>query len=111
MFKNSSARIVSFSPSSFFKTFIYLFIFGCAGSSLLHAFSLVAAYRGYSLVEVRALLIAKASVAEHGLQGSGASVVVEHRLRCPTHVESSWTRDQTCVSYTGRWILNHWTTR
>jgi len=24
---------------------------------------------------------------------------------------SSWTRDPTCVSCIGRWILNHWTTR
>ena len=39
--------------------FIYLFIFGCAGSSLL---------QGLSLVAVRGLLIAGASlVAEHGL--------------------------------------------
>ena len=26
-------------------------------------------------------------------------------------VESSWTRDQTCVSCVGRQILNHWATR
>ena len=27
------------------------------------------------------------------------------------HVESSWTKDRTYVLCTGRWILNHWTTR
>ena len=27
------------------------------------------------------------------------------------NVGSSWTRDQTWVPCTGRWILNHWTTR
>ena len=27
------------------------------------------------------------------------------------HVGSSWTRDQIGVPCTGRWILNHWTTR
>ena len=27
------------------------------------------------------------------------------------HVGSSWTRDRTCVSFIGRQILNHWTTR
>ena len=27
------------------------------------------------------------------------------------HVESSHTKDQTCVSCIGRWILNHWTSR
>ena len=27
------------------------------------------------------------------------------------HVESSQARDQTFVPCTGRWVLNHWTTR
>ena len=27
------------------------------------------------------------------------------------HVGSSWTRDWTRLSFIGRWILNHWTTR
>ena len=27
------------------------------------------------------------------------------------HVESSWTRDGTCIPCVGRHILNHWTTR
>ena len=52
-----------------FKIFIYSFMFGCAGSSLLHlGFSLVVASEGYSLVVVCGLLIAMASlVVEHGL--------------------------------------------
>ena len=29
----------------------------------------------------------------------------------PRHMESSQTRDRTCFSCIGRWILNHWTTR
>ena len=29
----------------------------------------------------------------------------------PWHVKSSWTRDQTYVPGTGRWILHHWATR
>ena len=29
----------------------------------------------------------------------------------PQHMESSWTRDLTCVPCIGRQILNHWTTR
>ena len=51
-----------------FFLFIYLFSFGCVGSSLLHAgFSLVVASGGYS-VAVSGLLTAVASlVAEHGL--------------------------------------------
>ena len=32
-------------------------------------------------------------------------------LVAPWHVGSSWTRDQTCVPFIGRRILNHWTTR
>ena len=48
--------------------FVYLFISGCAGSSLLPTFSLVAASRGCSLVVVRGFLIAVASlVVERGL--------------------------------------------
>ena len=32
-------------------------------------------------------------------------------LAAPWHVESSWTRDRTCVSHTAGQILNHQTTR
>ena len=32
-------------------------------------------------------------------------------LAAPWHVGSSQTRGWTCVPYTDRWILNHWTTR
>ena len=55
-------------PVSFlFKNF-YLFIFGCAGSSMLLRLSLVAECRGYSLVLLHGLLIVVASlVAERGL--------------------------------------------
>ena len=39
-----------------------------------------------------------------------------HQLWCmgfvaQQHMESSWTRDQTCVPYIGRQIPNHWTNR
>ena len=52
-------------PIQFLKL-IYLFTFGCAGSSLLCGLSLVVESEGYSLVAVRGLLIAVASlVAEH----------------------------------------------
>ena len=48
--------------------FIYLFIYGCVGYSLLRGLSLVAASRSYSLLAVRGLLIAVASlVVEHWL--------------------------------------------
>ena len=57
----------------------YLFIyFWCPGSSLLHA----------ELSVVAVLLFAVASlVAEHGLQGTWASVVVAHGVSCPVEGE------------------------
>ena len=77
----------------------------CAG------FSLVAASRGYSPGVMRGLFTAVASlVAEHGLQGPRASVVVAprlqstgsiavaHGLSCFMASGYSWIRDQTCVS-------------
>ena len=32
-------------------------------------------------------------------------------LVAPWHVESSWTRDQTCVPCVGRWSLSYWSIR
>ena len=59
--------------------FIYILIFGCTGSSLLHGLSLVAKSRECSLVLICGLLLAMASL----LQSSGSrAVVVEHRLSC-----------------------------
>ena len=50
----------------------------------MHRLSLGAMSRGYSLLVVRELLIAVASlVAEQGLQGTWASVVVVQGLSCP----------------------------
>ena len=46
--------------------FTYLFVVGCAGSSLLRGFSLVVASRGYPLVLVCRLLVALLT-AEHRL--------------------------------------------
>ena len=62
---------------SFFLMNFYLFIyFWRPGSSLLHG--------ELSLVVVRRLLSAVASFeAEHGLQGTWASVVVAYGLSCP----------------------------
>ena len=63
-------------------------------------------------------------VAVWGLLTGVASLVVEHRLWpqelqklwcmgfiALKHVGSSQTRDRTCVTWTDRQILNHWTTR
>ena len=63
------------------NNFIYLIIFGYAGSLLLRVgLSVVSKSRDYSLVAVLQLLIAAASlVAEHGLCSYG-SQAQEHRL-------------------------------
>ena len=53
----------------------YLLIFGCAGSSLLTGFSLVATSGGYSLVAMHGLLIAVASlIVEHSTRASSPHV-------------------------------------
>ena len=47
------------------------------------------------------------------LQSSGTQAQWLHctGLATQRHVESSWTRNRTCIPCTGRWILIHWTTR
>ena len=73
-------------------------------------FSIVAS-EGYSLAAVHGLLTAVASlVAEHRSRAQ-AQQLWHTGLAAPWRVGSSWTRDRTCVSCIGRWILNHWTTR
>ena len=100
---------------------MHLFIFGCAGSLLLHRLSLVAVSTGYCLVTVCGLLIAVASpVVEHESSGPWASVIaagglsscgswaLEHKTHLPMlladmiffapwHVGSSPTVDRTRV--------------
>ena len=71
-----------------------------------HGFSLVAESRVYFLVAIHGLLIVVVSpVVDHGPQRSG-SVVVAHRLSCPWHVESSWTRDRKCGPCIDRQAIN-----
>ena len=65
-----------------------------------------------SLVEHRFWGVQASAVAVCGLS-TWASLALE--LRCPgfvalQHVGSSWTRGQTYVPCTDRWILNCWTT-
>ena len=81
---------------------IPFFPFGSAGSLLLHRLFLAA---------VHGVLTGVASlVAAHGLKSAGP-VVWHMDLVVPWHVESSWARDQTHVSCTGRQILIHCATR
>ena len=95
-----------------FQVFIYVFIFGWLGSSLL--------FTGSSLVARGRLLIAVASLAvEHNLWSTQApavaalglsslgSQVLEYRLNAV--ISGTW--DQTSDPCVARWILNHWTAR
>ena len=50
--------------SSYLRIYLFLFTFGCAGSSLPRGLSLVATSGGYSLAVARGLLIAVASLTE-----------------------------------------------
>ena len=68
--KNYRNSTVDVSNRSFFK---YLIISGCAGSSLLHWFSLVAKSRAYSRVAVlRWFLVSQSQALEHRLSSWGA---------------------------------------
>ena len=112
--------------------FIYLFIFGCIGSSLLRAgFSLVVVNGGYSSLwctgfSLRWLLSLQSMGSRHTafsscgtwaqqswLAGSRAQAqqLWHTGLVAPRHVGSSGTRAQTHVPCIGRRILNHCTTR
>ena len=72
--------------------------FSCCGAWALSAWALVAAAQE---------LISGGSQA---LDRAG-SAVVAHGLDAPRYVESSRTKDRTCVPCTGRQILIHCTTR
>ena len=101
-----------------------LFIFLCAGSSLLLRLFPSCGERGLlSSCGVRTSHCGGFSCWEAwalgpiGLSTYG-SQALEHRLdscgawaQLLRHVGSSWTGDWTHVSYTGRWILCHWATR
>ena len=73
------------------------------------------ASRGFSLVVVCRLLIVVAFlVAEHGLSGMQASVVVTpqaHGLSCSMACGIFLDQGSNPESCTGRQILYHWTTR
>ena len=69
--------------------------------------SLVAASRGYSLAVGQELGMSVASLV---LWSTDSRAQAQESLVARRHVESSWTRDQTHVPCTGRWILRHWTT-
>ena len=111
------------------KLFMYSFIFGCAGSLLLHRHfsscgkhgatpswgALVSHCSGFSCCRTEAPGHLGITAVACGLR-SCRSQTLEHRLNSygswmglvtPRQVESSWIRDQSCVSCIGRWILYH----
>ena len=77
---------------------IYIFIFGCAGSSLLCQLFSNCGQWGHSVAKNRLLIAVASLVAELGLAGLRASVVVAHGLSSC----SSQTLEHSFNSY-GAW--------
>ena len=117
-----------FREFSFCSFSFFIFIFGCAGSSLLYGLVCSWGKRGLlSTCSARAsrcggfsccrawALGTQDSVAAAGGLGSCSSQALEPHtqwlwhtgLVTLRHMEFSWTRDQTCVSCVGRQILYH----
>ena len=100
-----------------FSRRLFFYLFGCAGSSWLHRHlsscseqGILSASQGsgFSCCGAQALEHWASRAAAPGLQSTDSAVVL-HGLTCS--MGSSWTRDQTCVSYTGRPILYHCVSR
>ena len=107
-----------FQQSSFYlSSYLFLVLLDLRGCRW--AFSIIATRGDYSRVAVHGLLIVVASL----LHSTGCTHV--SFCSCSTQaqqlwllglvalrpVESSWTRDSTCVPCSDRWILIHCTTR
>ena len=93
--------------------FIYLFMFGCAGSSLL--WGLFSSCSKWGLLIVVASLVSCCRA--RGLSSFGSLTLRAQAqelwytgLVAPWHVWPSQTRDWTHVFHIGRWILHHWAT-
>ena len=108
-------------PSNIMVCFklIYLLIFDCTGSLLLHVGFSLAAVEGVTLLcSVQAshcggFSYCVAWTQEHRLSGCSTQAQwLQHTgLDASWHVGSSQTRDRTCVPCIGGWILNHRITR
>ena len=106
-----------------FKKIFYLFIFGCSGPLLLlelfcscgkwQLSSCCAGFSSGGLLSLWGLgsIDVWASVAAAPGLWSAGSVVVVHRLICPTACGITWARDGPHVSCIGMWILYHRATR
>ena len=101
----SHTELLSFFKFIFKKLFIHLFIiFGCTSSLLLHTGCSSCGELGLLFALVSGHLIVVASLL-------GSSWALELHSATQWLVESSWTRDRTCVPSIGRKILYHWNTR
>ena len=68
-----------------------LFIFSCAGSTLLYRLSLVSENADYISVVHRLLIVVASLVVEHRLYGIQASVVETHRLQSTDSIVEVYT--------------------
>ena len=99
-------------PSSAFACLYFTFFLAALGRHCCRWTSSSCSEWGLLLITAHRLLTGVASLgAEHRLQARGPQQLQHTGLLAPWHVGSSWPRDQTRVPCTGRWILNHWTTR
>ena len=112
-----------------FKNFTYLlflFIFGCAGSSFMWGLFLDGASKGYSLAAVCGLLLVQSmgsrahcfsscSTRAQWLLLPRSRIQAEQKWRkglvVPRHVGSSQIKARTHVPRIGRWVLYHWAAR
>ena len=101
-----------FFKGSGFVLFIYLFIFGCTGSLLLHpGFSLVEASRGHSLLWCTGLSLRWPPLLRSAGSRTQAQQLQRTDLVAPWHVGSSRTSTRTRVPCIGRRTPNHCATR
>ena len=109
-FQTKQKTPVTWFQSQFVLLYIYIYIYRLHRVFVAaHGLSLVAASGGYSSCmdfSLQWLILWILDSRAFGLQQLWCMGLVTSQ-----HVESSWTRDQTCVPCIGRWILNHLTTR
>ena len=112
-FFQTAYYVVFIHSTNFLKTKIFLIYMWLLWIFIaLWGLSLVVAIRGYSSLWCMGfslqwlLLLGSMSSRAHWLQ-----LLWHMGLVALRHMGSSWTRDRTCGSHTGRWTPIHWATR